>query len=467
MKNCILLIALLVMVGSGHGANHIDDRAVLFEGARLITGEDERPIEDSAFLVKGTRFAYVGNRGEIEFPNDIRRVDLSGKTVMPGLIDTHTHIGYERYSNVIPEWAQIDSSGRGLFNYGPQNFTYDNIIDHLSRLAYSGVSATWSAGYEFGEAPYKIRDEILAGEHPDVARYYPAGPGITTREAIVSSWARQSAFGVGTEAEARAAVARLAGWGVTQLKLWPHVNPAMSSVVYRAVIDEAQKYGIRVGFHPTSLLSSEEMIRAGAKIILHPSFELDSKLVKEYRPYTALTSAGGRREFYAPFLHPPDPLLAELVDPVHLKLLQNRYPNPKAEIREKSKAYWNTYVAKVGNLRAAGMRFALGSDSGGVSRNNLIGWATHLDMENMVAAGFTPAEVIIAATKISAESLRLDDLGLIAPGKEAAFVVLDANPLEDITNTRRINRVYLRGQEVDRAGMRARWIKSWPSGKSE
>ena len=75
----------------------------------------------------------------------------------------------------------------------------------------------------------------------------------------------------------------------------------------------------------------------------------------------------------------------------------------------------------------------------------------------MVVAGMTPAQVLVAATRNSAEILGLDDLGTVAPGKSADFVVLDANPLDDITNTRRISRVFLRGHEVDRASLRARW----------
>ncbi|TQV85919.1 amidohydrolase family protein [Aliikangiella coralliicola] len=463
IKKIIGTVLLTVAIVFNSFAADISGETTLFEGARLITGHGGPPIESSAFLVKNGKFTHVGKKGELRYPVGAKRIDLSGKTVIPGLIDTHTHIGYDRYSHVISKWAQIDPSGRGLFNWGPQNFTRDNILDHMSRLAYAGVAAVWSAGYEFGEIPYKIRDEILAGQHPNAARYYPAGPGITTREAIIPDYGRQSAFGVSSEAEARAAVQRLADWKVTQIKLWPNSNPAMSPLVYRAVIDEARKHNMRVGFHPTNLEDAQEMIRGGA-IMLHPYFELDDGLVKEFTTYSALTSAGGRVEFYAPYLHPSDPLLAEMIAPIHLKSMQKRFPNPKREVREKRKADWEKQVAIVKKLRAAGVQFTMGSDAGGAGRDKPVGWTTHVDMENMVAAGFTPAEVIVAATKTAADSLRLEDLGLIAPGKEAAFMVLDANPLNDITNTRKINKVYLRGKEVDRAGLRAEWRKSWPSG---
>jgi imidazolonepropionase-like amidohydrolase len=100
-------------------------------------------------------------------------------------------------------------------------------------------------------------------------------------------------------------------------------------------------------------------------------------------------------------------------------------------------------------LHAAGVRLVLGSDTAGDS-NRWIGMMTLVELENMVAAGLTPAEVIVAATRDAAAVLRLDQLGTVAPGKSADFIVLDANPLDDITNTRKISAVYLRGTKVDR-----------------
>jgi hypothetical protein len=107
-------------------------------------------------------------------------------------------------------------------------------------------------------------------------------------------------------------------------------------------------------------------------------------------------------------------------------------------------------------LRAAGVRLALGSDAAGDS-NRWIGLTAHMELENFVAAGFTPAEAIVAATRTAAEVLRLDQLGTVASGKSADFIVLDANPLDNIANTRKIAKVYLRGQEVDRPALRAKW----------
>jgi imidazolonepropionase-like amidohydrolase len=100
------------------------------------------------------------------------------------------------------------------------------------------------------------------------------------------------------------------------------------------------------------------------------------------------------------------------------------------------------------------MRIVSGTDTGQIQF--LIGYFNHLDLESMVAIGMTPNEAIVAATRDGAEIAHVNT-GLVAAGRSADFIVLDANPLEKISNTRRINKVYLRGEEVPRAAMAAKW----------
>ncbi len=116
-------------------------------------------------------------------------------------------------------------------------------------------------------------------------------------------------------------------------------------------------------------------------------------------------------------------------------------------------------------LRAAGVRLVMGSDTAG-DANRWIGLMTLVEIENLVAAGLTPAEAIVAATRDAAAVLRLDTLGTVAAGKSADFIVLDGNPLDNIANIRRIAKVYLRGREVNRAGLRAKWQAQWSKGTS-
>src|SRR5262249_37184032 len=129
--------------------------------ARLITGDGAAPIESAAFLVENAHFTRVGRAGEIQPPAGARRVNLAGKTVIPGLIDGHSHIGYMRN-----------------LTSGAQNYTRENILDHMRRFAYFGVVASQCMGTDFGEMPFQLRDEILAGKYPDAARFLTAGRGL-------------------------------------------------------------------------------------------------------------------------------------------------------------------------------------------------------------------------------------------------------------------------------------------------
>jgi imidazolonepropionase-like amidohydrolase len=139
--------------------------------------------------------------------------------------------------------------------------------------------------------------------------------------------------------------------------------------------------------------------------------------------------------------------LSETVGPEELKKLQ-----AAATDRPAAQQAFAIQARNLAKLNAAGVRIAFGTDGG-------IVWSHHVEMADMVAAGMTPAQVIVAATRNSADLLRLTDVGTVEKGKSADFLVLDANPLTDIVNTRRINMVYLRGTAVDRAQLRSRWTR--------
>jgi hypothetical protein len=157
-----------------------------------------------------------------------------------------------------------------------------------------------------------------------------------------------------------------------------------------------------------------------------------------------------------------DPLLRETISPQQVEKQWGDYlakltPESVEQARRNLRQMGATNVLK---LRAAGMKIVLGSDTG--QTRFFIGWMGQLELENWVWMGLTPMEAIVAATRDSAEAAHLNT-GMVAPGRSADFIVLDANPLEDIGNTRRINRVYLRGQELDRAALRKKWQAEWRS----
>jgi imidazolonepropionase-like amidohydrolase len=145
------------------------------------------------------------------------------------------------------------------------------------------------------------------------------------------------------------------------------------------------------------------------------------------------------------------------VSPEQIKRLQGRFPERSPDAFKRGQDTWERLARGIARLHSAGVRIGVGTDGGGQQGDQFIGWTMHTELENLAAAGIAPAQVILAATRNPAEILELDDLGTIAPGKSADFIVLDANPLDDITNTRRISNVYLRGIQVDRAKLRAGW----------
>jgi imidazolonepropionase-like amidohydrolase len=238
--------------------------------------------------------------------------------------------------------------------------------------------------------------------------------------------------------------------------------------LYNAIIDEAHKRNMRVAVHATGLDDAKSLLRAGIDIFAHMISDVDDELIGLFKqhPKTAVLLAlgGPRRTIYAPWIHPPHPLVRETVSPEQIERLRQRLAGAKPDAIERGRVAWDRLARGIAKLNAAGVRIGVGTDGGGQTGDQFIGWTMHTEMENMVAAGMTPAQVLVAATKTSAEILGLGDLGMVAPGKSADFVVLDANPLDDITNSRRIARVYLRGKELDRARWKAIWTGS-QSGK--
>jgi imidazolonepropionase-like amidohydrolase len=410
MKIASVTVALVVAAGAALVSQAQAPAARLFEGARLITGDGSAPIENAAFVVQGNRITAVGRRGQVTAPAGAARVDLTGKTVMPTIIDTHTHLSQTR--------AALEND--------------------LRQRAYYGVSAAMSLGQDLAEAM-----SMRGQPQPGLARFFSAGLGITGNEK-----ARQTvAIQVNTPAEARAAVQKVAATKPDIIKIW--IDERMGTVtklapdLYAAAIDEAHRNKLRVTAHIFALDDAKGATKAGLDAYAHvPARDKDVD-----DEFMAILKARGPANLV---LVPNLPNRGVRMDLSWLKnslsaaelqkLEMGNTDNPEAQ-----QAY-GIQARNLAKMSAAGVRVALGTDGN-------TPWAPHVEMADMVAAGLTPMQVIVASTRNGAEFLRMTDAGTIAADKSADFIVLDANPLEDITNTRRINRVFLRGQEVDRAAM--------------
>ena len=275
--------------------------------------------------------------------------------------------------------------------------------------------------------------------------------------------------------EARAAVDDYVKIKPDFIKIWVDdrrgTKKTLTPDLYRAIADEAHKFNVPVAVHNVKLDDAKELLRAGVEGWLHVPVRdgdvvddeivgiVKDRIARNDRPAMWITLsmvtswanlAGGTRPAWL-----DDPLLKATYSPDQIEKywgdpLKKMTPEAVARVKKNFENDGRNAM----KLRAAGMRVVDGTDTG--QNRFLIGYFNHLDLESMVAIGMTPMEAIVAATRDGAAIAHLDT-GLVAPGKNADFIVLDANPLESISNTRRIDKVYLRGQEVPRAAMAAKW----------
>ena len=396
--------ALAIAILAGCASVPSQGPVVAYEGARLITG-DGRVVQNATLVVDGEKIVQAGPATEVRVPLGAKRVNLAGKTVMPAIIDTHVHL----------------------------NATREALLSDLRQRAYWGVGAAMSLGTD----GYELLD-MRAQEIPGAARFRSAGRGITMQEPGRTS----VPYWIESAADARKAVAELAANKVDIVKIWVDTRDGkykkLSPELYGAVIDEAHKRGLRVTAHLFDLEDAKGLLRANVDALAHGvrDRDIDDEFVAmvKQRPNLVLT-----------------PNLPERGVKVDLGWLKGGLGANQLALLEQANTdrkitqqFYGIQARNLARLNQEGVRITLGTDGNRP-------WGPHEEMEDMVVAGMTPMQVIVAATRNSAEFVRLADVGTLQAGKRADFIVLDANPLDDITNTRRINAVVLRGAPVDRS----------------
>ena len=413
-----VLISLVACDRAENGPTYI-----AFSGGTIIDGTGADPIVNGVLLIRNGRVAAVGAKGEVTIPEGTTVHDVSAKTIIPGLINAHGHIGHTE---------GIEGG----------HYSRENVIDNLSLYARYGVTTVVSLGDDQKDAvPLRAANDTTATGR---ARLFIAGEVISGN----------------TPEQAIEVVDRNHEMGVDFMKIRVDDNlgssQKMSDEVYGAVIDRSHELGYRIATHMYYLEDARKLLEAGSDLIAHSVRDLavdeefieliKSKGVGYCPTLTREVSTfvyGDTAEFFS------DPFFTREYDAETIAPLKD--PARQLQIRNNKNA--QTYqlhlplaMANLKTLSDAGVPIVFGTDSGVPTR--FMGYFEHMEMEMMADAGLTPMQIIVSASKNAAEYMGLNDLGTLSSGNWADFIVLNADPLQDIRNAREISAVYIGGVEL-------------------
>ena len=435
---------------AGEGAAKVLTNFTLIDG----TGA---PAAPGSAMVLGPdgKIAWVGPQAQLKAPEGAQTVDLSGKYVMPGLIDLHVHLG-----NVVD------------LKQDYRNFTRENVEKDLKTYASYGVTTVLSMGTE-GDLIFPMRDAQRAGK-PTMTRIYTAGQGIVFKGGYGGVPGLNQP--VTTPEEATAAVDAQAAKGVDVIKFWLDdelgTMPKMPPAISKAIIDAAHKNNLKVLAHIFYLEDAKRVVDQGVDGLVHSVRDqpVDAALINAMKAKGTwqLAETLSREASMFAYGVPPseilnDPFFVAGVSPAALAELRS----PERQKTVASGPHFHDYpkffeMAKANTKRLAdgGVKYGFGTDSGPPGR--FPGYFSHWELALLADSGLSPAQALQAGTGTAAQALQAitaatggaakflgaQDIGVLAAGKQADLLVLDADPLADIKNSRKINSVYIAGQQV-------------------
>lgn len=427
--------AALVAVASLHGEIRV------LRDFTLIDGTGRAPVSHAAMVIDNGRIAWVGPVSQLKTPKGAGTTDLNGKFVMPGIIDLHVHLG-----------ATIDLTQDAAFQ------TRENIQKNLKTYASYGVTTVLSLGTD-PDLIFRIRADQRAGR-PSEARVYTAGQGFVFKNGYGGLAGRNKQ--VSDVAGIEPAVAAQAANGVDVIKLWMDDElgsyPKMPYEISQAIINSAHRHGLRAVAHIFYLADAKKLTDQGINGFVHSVRDapVDQALIDgmKKRGVWQVAATLSREESMFAYGKTPgfidDPFFVRGVSADTIRLLSS--PERQKTVSaaphfSQYPAFFETAKRNMKKLADAGIKYGFGTDTGPPGR--FAGFGDHGEMQALVDAGLTPMQAIVAATRSGAGFLGARDLGTLEKSKWADLIVLDANPLIAIRNTRTIRAVYIAGRPIE------------------
>ena len=422
------------------GASLLHGEIKVLKNFTLIDGSGRQPLAGAAMIIDAGRIVWVGPVAQLKAPAGAQTVDLTGKYVMPGIINLHGHLG-----------NTVDLTQDAKF------FTRENLEKNLETYASYGVTAMLSMGTD-QDLIFQIRDRQRAGR-PSMTRVFTAGQGFIFKGGYGGIAGVNQ--GVSSVGEVEPAVAAQARKKVDIIKLWMDDElgrfPKMPYPIAKAIIDDAHRRRLRVTAHIFYLQDAKQLADYGVDSLAHSVRDkpVDQALIESMKKHGVWQMAATLSREASMFIYasaPPfigDPFFTRAVSPAALQTLRSPAYRESISSGPHFKEYPAFLETAKRNLKAladAGVKYGFGTDTGPPGR--FPGYFEHWEMELMVEAGLTPMQVLTAATKNAAEFLEAKDLGTLERSKWADLIVLDRNPLDDIKNTRTIDAVYIAGNRV-------------------
>jgi len=415
-------------------------------GAVLIDGTGGPPISNSVVIVAGTRIRAIGNRANMPIPAGVEKINGAGKFLVPGLIDLHVHLGT-----------------RAGAEYKNVEYTRQRVEENLNTYLYFGVTAVRSMGTD-RQAAFDVRKAERDGQLL-TARLFTAGRGFTAPRGHPSQEVGDVVIQTDSPEEARRQVDSLATQQVDAIKIWVDdlggKAPKIKATVIDAILDQARKYNIPVTAHIYSLADTEHLVQAGAAGFLHmiqDTENIDPVFIARLRDLRLVFAPTLVRQelgwLYAE--HPQmldDPDVARTVDAGSIDAA--RQDARSSHVTRADRQDFERAMRNTRKLAAGGVLIGVGSDGG--STLDFPGLMTHREIELLVEAGFSPMDAIVAATRNGALALRKgDEIGTVESGRLADLILVSANPLEDVRNLRKIDRLMLNGEWVERTALKVK-----------